>query len=101
MCTERSRARARAVARDARTSVVVFTAGKSRTISFKGTSELIEDRDTVLWLLAEIARRYDPDNPQAQQAHVEAADHPGRVVIKFTPLKITNAFDGGLARSGG
>jgi general stress protein 26 len=98
MCTERSRARARAIGRDPRSCVTVFTARKSRTMSFKGTSEIIDDRDTVLWFLREIARRYDPDDPQAQAAHVAAADHPGRVVIKFTPEAITNAFDGGLAR---
>ena len=100
MCTEASRARARAIQRDPRSSVVVFTARKSKTLSFKGTSEILEDRDTIMWFLREIARRYDPDDPQAQEAHVAAADHPGRVVIKFTPEKITNAFDGGLARTG-
>jgi general stress protein 26 len=100
MCTEASRARARAIQRDPRSSVVVFTARKSKTLSFKGTSEILEDRDTVMWFLREVARRYDPDDPQAQEAHVAAADHPGRVVIKFTPEKITNAFDGGLARTG-
>lgn len=101
MCTERSRARAKAIARDPRSSLTVFTARKSKTMSFKGTSEILDDRQTVLWFLREIARRYDPDDPQAQAAHVAAADHPGRVVIKFTPTKVTNAFDGALARSGG
>ena len=100
MCTDEGRARARAVRRDPRSSVVVFTARKSKTLSFKGTSEIIEDRETVMWFLREVARRYDPHDPQAQEAHVKAADHPGRVVIKFTPEKITNAFDGGLARTG-
>lgn len=100
MCTEASRARARAIRRDPRSSVVVFTARRSKTLSFKGASEIIEDRDTIMWFLREVARRYDPDDAQAQEAHVKAADHPGRVVIKFTPEKITNAFDGGLARTG-
>ncbi|HEY2830952.1 MAG TPA: pyridoxamine 5'-phosphate oxidase family protein [Sporichthyaceae bacterium] len=98
MCTERSRARARAIERDPRSCVTVFTARKSRTMSFKGTSEILDDRETVLWFLREIARRYDPEDPQAQEAHIAAADHPGRAVIKFTPETITNAFDGGLAR---
>ena len=98
MCTEASRARA--IRRDPRSSVVVFAARRSKTLSFKGTSEIIEDRDTIMWFLREVARRYDPDDVQAQEAHVRAADHPGRVVIKFTPEKITNAFDGGLARTG-
>lgn len=100
MCTERSRARAKAIERDPRSCVTVFAARRSKTLSFKGTSEIIDDRETVMWFLREIAKRYDPDNPQAQEAHVAAADHPGRIVIKFTPEKITNAFDGGLARSG-
>ena len=100
MCTDEGRARAKAIRRDPRSSVVVFTARKSKTLSFKGTSEILTDRDTVLWFLREVARRYDPTDPQAQEAHVNAADHPGRIVIKFTPEKITNAFDGGLARSG-
>jgi general stress protein 26 len=100
MCTDADRARAKAIRRDPRSSVVVFAARRSKTLSFKGTAELIEDRETVLWFLREVARRYDPDDPQAQEAHVRAADHPGRVVIKFTPEKITNAFDGGLARRG-
>ncbi|MDT7620086.1 MAG: hypothetical protein QOF99_987, partial [Pseudonocardiales bacterium] len=39
-----------------------------------------------------------PDDEQAQAAHVAAADSPGRVVLRFVPEKVTNAFDGGLAR---
>jgi general stress protein 26 len=100
MCTDSSRARARAIQRDPRSSVVVFSARRSKTLSFKGVSEILEDRETIMWFLREVARRYDPADPQAQAAHVTAADHPGRVVIKFTPEKITNAFDGGLARTG-
>jgi general stress protein 26 len=98
MVSERSRARVRAIARDPRSSVVVAAAGKSKSMSFKGVCEVIDDRQTILRILREIASRYDPDNPQAQAAHVAAADSPGRVVLKFIPEKITNAFDGGLAR---
>jgi general stress protein 26 len=98
MVSEASRARVRAIMRDPRSSVVVAAAGKSKTMSFKGTCEVIDDRATILRILREIARRYDPGNQQAQAAHVAAADSPGRVVLKFTPETITNAFDGGLAR---
>jgi general stress protein 26 len=101
MASENSRARVRAVRRDPRSSVVVAASGRSKSMSFKGTTEVIEDRPTILDVLAAIARRYDPDDEQAQAAHVAAADSPGRVVLKFTPEQITNAFDGGLARRSG
>jgi general stress protein 26 len=98
MVSEESRARVKAILRDPRSSVVVSAAGRSKTMSFKGRTEVVRDRETIRWLLGEIARRYDPDDPQAQAAHVAAADSPGRVVLRFVPEKITNAFDGGLAR---
>jgi len=98
MLSEQSRARVRAVRRDPRTSLVVSAFGKSKSLSYKGTTEVVEDRDTVMWVLREIVRRYDPEDEQAQEAHAAAADSPGRVALKFTPLKVTNAFDAGLAR---
>jgi general stress protein 26 len=98
MVSEASRARVRAVRRDPRTAVVVAATGRSKTMSFKGHTEVLEDRATILRTLREIARRYDPDDEQAQAAHVAAADSPGRVVLRFVPEKVTNAFDGGLAR---
>jgi general stress protein 26 len=101
MVSERSRARVRAIRRDPRSSVVVAASGRSKSLSFKGSTEVIEDRQQILEVLGEIARRYDPDDEQAQAAHVAAADSPGRVVLKFTPERITNAFDGGLARRSG
>jgi general stress protein 26 len=98
MVSEASRARVRAVRRDPRSTVVVAATGRSKTMSFKGHTEVLEDRATILRTLREIARRYDPDDEQAQAAHVAAADSPGRVVLRFVPEKVTNAFDGGLAR---
>jgi general stress protein 26 len=98
MVSEQSRARVRAVRRDPRSSVVVTAVGKSKSLSYKGHTTVLDDRETVLRVLREIARRYDPEDLQAQDAHVAAADSPGRVVLKFVPEKITNAFDAGLAR---
>jgi general stress protein 26 len=98
MVSEAARARVRAVRRDPRSAVVVAATGRSKTMSFKGHTEVVEDRETILRTLREIARRYDPDDAQAQAAHVAAADSPGRVVLRFVPEKVTNAFDGGLAR---
>ncbi len=98
MASEASRARVKAIRRDPRSSVVVSATRKSKSLSFKGTTEVLDDRDTILRVLREIARRYDPDDEQAQEAHVHAADSPGRVILKFTPEKRTNAFDAALAR---
>jgi general stress protein 26 len=98
MVSEAARARVRAIRRDPRSAVVIAATGRSKTLSFKGRTEVLEDRATILRTLREIARRYDPDDEQAQAAHVAAADSPGRVVLKFVPEKVTNAFDGGLAR---
>lgn len=103
LCAEESRVRVKAIRRDPRSCVVVSsmgtTLGHSKSVSYKGTCEIVHDRDRILWFLREIAKRYDPHNEQAQAAHVRAADHPGRVVIRFTPSKMTNAFDGDRARS--
>jgi hypothetical protein len=101
MVSEDSRARVRAIRRDPRSSVVVSAAGKSKTLSLKGNTTVIEDRQEILWALREIARRYDPDDEQAQEAHVAAADSAGRVLLRFDPETVTNAFDGGLARRSG
>lgn len=102
MCSEQSRVRVKAILRDPRSAVVVSSLGtsmgRSKTLSFKGHSEVVPDRETILWLLWELARKYDPDNEAAQEAHVAAADTPGRVVIKFVPLKTTNNFDGDQIR---
>lgn len=102
LCAEESRVRVKAIRRDPRSALVISSLGtalgQAKTVSFKGTSEVVRDRDRILWFLAEIARRYDPNDEQAQAAHVRAADHPGRVVIKFVPTKLTNAFDGTRAR---
>jgi hypothetical protein len=100
MCAEASRAPTKAIRRDPRSSVPVLAARRSETMSFKGTSEMLDDRDTILWGLREVARRYDPDDPQAREAHVAAADQPGRVVIKFTRRPSPTPFGGGLARTG-
>jgi hypothetical protein len=102
MCAEESRVRVKAIVREPRSCVVVSSMGTSmghsKTVSFKGVSEVIRDRERIMWFLTEIAKRYDPDDEQAQRAHVRAADHPGRVVIKFVPTAKTNAFDGHRAR---
>lgn len=102
MCAEESRVRVKAIVRKPRSCVVVSsmgtTMGHSKTVTFKGVSEVVRDRERIMWFLTEIAKRYDPHNEQAQEAHVRAADHPGRVVIKFVPTVRTNAFDGHRAR---
>ncbi|OHV06966.1 hypothetical protein BKN37_00280 [Mycobacterium talmoniae] len=102
MCAEESRVRVKAIVRDPRSCVVVSSVGTSmghsKSVSYKGVSEVVRDRQRILWFLTEIAKRYDPHDEQAQEAHVRAADHPGRVVIKFVPTVTTNAFDGHRAR---
>lgn len=102
MCAEESRVRVKAIVRQPRSCVVVSSMGTSmghsKTVSFKGISEVVDDRERIMWFLTEIAKRYDPHDEQAQRAHVRAADHPGRVVIKFVPTARTNAFDGHRAR---
>jgi hypothetical protein len=102
MCSEESRVRVKAIVREPRSALVVSSTGTSmghsKTVSFKGLSEVVRDRDRIMWFLREIAKRYDPHDEQAQEAHVRAADHPGRVVIKFVATTTTNAFDGRRAR---
>jgi hypothetical protein len=93
MCAEESRVRVKAIVREPRSCVVVSSMGTSM-----GHSKTVRDRERIMWFLTEIAKRYDPHDEQAQKAHVRAADHPGRVVIKFVPTARTNAFDGHRAR---
>jgi hypothetical protein len=102
LCAEESRVRVKAIIREPCSCVVISSMGTSmghsKTVSFKGVSEVVRDRERIMWFLTEIAKRYDPQDEQAQRAHVRAADHPGRVVIKFVPTARTNAFDGHRAR---
>jgi nitroimidazol reductase NimA-like FMN-containing flavoprotein (pyridoxamine 5'-phosphate oxidase superfamily) len=103
LAADESRARVRAVRRDPRVSIAISgmgtAVGRSRSVAYKGKVDaVIDDRRTILLVLAEIARKYDPDDTATQRAHVQAADHPGRVLLHVVPLRRTNSFDGSLAR---
>jgi hypothetical protein len=102
LACELSRARVRALLRDPRCSIVVSgigtSLGRSKSLSYKGHAEIIDDRETTLRVLSAILTKYDPDDPDARASHLQAADHPGRIIIKVTPAARTNAWDGDQVR---
>ena len=91
------RVRVQAVERDARTSISITAKGvdlpQGRSLTYKGTTEVLQDRATIDWFLQALAKRLRPGDAQAQALFVKLNDTPNRRVLRFTPRK-TIGYDG-------
>ena len=66
--------------------------GSGKTVSYKGSCEVHDDRATKDWFYPEFARHLRPQR-DAADVFEKFLDSPGRVVIEFSPdYKLT--FDG-------
>ena len=92
------RARMKALARDARCSVVISSAGVddsiSQSITFKGHAILHQDQETKDWFYPDFARSANSPAP-TPEAFVAFLDTPARIIIEVVPEK-TISFDGGV-----
>lgn len=82
------RKRIPALRRNPRASICVWGAGtelgSGRTMTYKGSCVVHDDRETKDWFYPEFARYLRGDTPQAQ-VFQQFLDSPDRVVIEFTP----------------
>jgi general stress protein 26 len=93
------RARISAIRRFPRASLCINSTGSSlgggRTITYKGSCTVHDDRATKDWFYPEFANRLRPDNPDAARAFQTFLDSPHRVIIEFTP-DYSLSFDSSL-----
>ena len=91
------RVRVQAVERDPRCSISITSKGVAvpggRSLTYKGTCEVLKDQSTIDWFLPALARRLRPDDASAQAMFYQLNNTPNRRVLKFSPLK-TIGYDG-------
>ncbi|MGI9621296.1 MAG: pyridoxamine 5'-phosphate oxidase family protein [Acidimicrobiales bacterium] len=89
----KQRARVPAMRRDNRCAVCVTSKGTSlppsRTVTYKGRCEILEDDETKGWFYPALARAIRPgqENEQWQRNFAAFLDSPGRVIFKITPTQ--------------
>jgi general stress protein 26 len=85
------RVRVQAVERDPRVSIAITSKGTTapagRSLTYKGTCEVLRDRATIDWFLPALARRLRWGDEEAQRLFVKLNDTPNRRVLKVTPTK--------------
>ena len=93
------RARISAIRRFPRASLCInstgTTMGGGKTVTYKGSCVVHDDRATKDWFYPEFATSLRPDNPDAATAFQTFLDSPHRVVIEFVP-DYTLSFDANL-----
>ena len=84
------RARIFAVRRDPRVSVCVTSTGsplpKNKTVTWKGTCELLDDDETKAWFYPELSNALNK-NPKHAEVFQKFLDSPRRVILKVTPTQ--------------
>jgi len=84
-----TRKRIPALRRNPRASICINSTGSKmgggKTVTYKGTCVIHEDRVTKDWFYPEFAQRMRPDNAPAAETFREFLDSPHRVIIEFTP----------------
>lgn len=94
-----TRKRIPALRRNPRASICINSTGSKmgggKTVTYKGTCVIHEDRATKDWFYPEFAHRMRPDNAHAAETFRTFLDSPHRVIIEFTP-DYTLSFDAAL-----
>lgn len=83
------RARVAAIRRTGYASICVTSKGTSlgtgKTVTVRGPCVVHDDRATLDWMLAELARAVRPDSAEGAAAFLDHLDTPNRVVLELTP----------------
>ena len=99
MTAAERRARISAIRRFPRASVCINSTGTKlgggKTVTYKGTCVVHDDRAIKDWFYPEFSRWIRPDNEAAASVFEQFLDSPHRVVIEFTP-DYSLSFDGAL-----
>lgn len=87
-CAE-ARKRVPALRRFPRASICIngtgWNLGGSKTMTYKGTCVIRDDRETKDWFFPEFATHLRPHDAEAAAAFAKFLDSPARVIIEFTP----------------
>lgn len=93
------RARISAIRRFPRASLCINSTGSrlggGKTVTYKGSCVVHDDRDTKDWFYPEFSRSLRPDNESAAAAFQSFLDSEHRVIIEFVP-DYTLSFDAAL-----
>lgn len=85
------RARMSAVKRDPRVCIVVTSTGTdmgaNRTVTYKGTCKLLDDRETKDWFYHELSYTIRSDDDEAAELFKKFLDSPRRLVMEVTPTQ--------------
>jgi general stress protein 26 len=91
------RARIAAVRRDPRVCIVVTSTGspmpRNKTVTWKGTCEVLDDRETKDWFYPELSSALRGPDQQAVDLFTKFLDSPRRVVLRVDPVQRI-AYDG-------
>ena len=83
------RARISAIRRFPRASLCINSTGSrmggGKTVTYKGTCVVHDDRETKDWFYPEFSNSLRPDSPDGARAFQSFLDSPHRVVIEFIP----------------
>jgi general stress protein 26 len=103
LATTAPRKRTRAVRRDPRVSVVVSSTGTdlgpSKSLTYLGTCEVLEDRKTKDWFFRALVDRVFGDNEAPKAGFIATMDTPNRVILRVTPTRLVNSYDGDALRA--
>jgi general stress protein 26 len=95
------RARISAVRRDPRVCIVVTSTGsplpRNKTVTYKGTCTIHDDRETKDWFYPEFARALNRDDEARAKAFVGFLDSPRRVILEVEPTQRIG-YDGAKMR---
>ena len=93
------RARISAIRRFPRASLCINSTGSrmggGKTVTYKGSCVVHDDRATKDWFYPEFSNSLRPDNSEAATAFQRFLDSPHRVIIEFIP-DYTLSFDANL-----
>ena len=85
------RARIAAVRRDPRVCVVVTSTGSplppNKTVTWKGTCEVLDDRETKDWFYPELSRALRGPDQRAVDLFTKFLDSPRRVILRVDPVQ--------------
>lgn len=85
------RVRVKAVERDPRVCIAITSTGSgidhSLALTYKGTCEVLKDRETIEWFFPLLAKRLRWGDEAAQKEFVRLNDTPERRVLKVTPTQ--------------
>jgi general stress protein 26 len=89
MTAAERRKRIAAIRRFPRASVCINSTGSrmggGKTVTYKGTCVVHDDRETKDWFYPEFAGRVRSDDEQAARVFQQFLDSPHRVIIEFVP----------------